>query len=36
MDKRQARSLAQLLATPAPRSSLWLPDGYVQNFRQAA
>src|SRR5215212_598161 len=32
----QARSLAQLLATPAPRSSLWLPDGYVQNFRQAA
>jgi transposase len=27
---------AQLLATAAPHSSPWLPEGYVQNFRQAA
>jgi transposase len=32
----RARSPAQLLATAAPHSSPWLPDGYVQNFRQAA
>jgi transposase len=31
-----ARSSAQLLATAAPRSSPWLADGYVQNFREAA
>jgi transposase len=30
------RSPAQLLATAAPHSSPWLPEGYVQNFRQAA
>ncbi len=27
---------AQMLATAAPYSSPWLPEGYVQNFRQAA
>jgi transposase len=27
---------AQMLATAAPRSSPWLPEGYVQDFRQAA
>ncbi len=32
----RARSPAQLLATAAPSSSPWLPEGYVQNFRQAA
>jgi len=32
----RARSPAQLLATAAPASSPWLPEGYVQNFRQAA
>ena len=30
------RSPAQLLATAAPHSSPWLPEGYVQNFREAA
>jgi transposase len=30
------RTDAQLLATAAPHSSPWLPEGYVQNFRQAA
>jgi transposase len=32
----RARSPAQLLATAAPASSPWLPEDYVQNFRQAA
>jgi transposase len=32
----RARSPAQLLATAAPSSSPWLPEGYMQNFRQAA
>jgi transposase len=32
----RARSPAQLLATAAPRSSPWLPDGYVQNLQEAA
>jgi transposase len=32
----RARSPAQLLATAAPHSSPWLPEGYMQNFRQAA
>jgi DDE superfamily endonuclease len=27
---------AQLLATAAPASSPWLPEGYAQNFRKAA
>ena len=30
------RTDAQNLATAAPSSSPWLPEGYVQNFRQAA
>jgi transposase len=30
------RSPAQLLATAAPHSSPWLPEDYMQNFRQAA
>src|SRR5512133_3301598 len=30
------RTPAQLLATAAPHSSPWLPDGYRQNLRQAA
>jgi transposase len=30
------RSPAQLLVTAAPHSSPWLPDGYGQNFREAA
>jgi transposase len=30
------RTTAQLLATAAPHSSPWLPEGYMQNFRQAA
>jgi transposase len=30
------RSAAQLLATAAPSSSPWLPNGYGHNFRQAA
>ena len=29
------RSPAQVLATAAPHSSPWLPEGYVQNFSQA-
>jgi hypothetical protein len=32
----RAHSPAQLLATAAPRSSPWLPDGYVQNLQEAA
>jgi transposase len=32
----RARSPAQMLATTAPHSSPWLPEGYTQNFRQAA
>jgi transposase len=32
----RARGPTQLLATAAPSSSPWLPEGYVQNFRQAA
>jgi hypothetical protein len=30
------RSPAQLLATAAPHSSPWLPEDYVQDFREAA
>jgi transposase len=30
------RSPAQLLATAAPHSSPWLPEGYMQNFKEAA
>ena len=30
------RTAAQLLATAAPHSSPWLPEGYMQNLRQAA
>ncbi len=30
------RTPAQMLATAAPHSSPWLPDGYVQNFWEAA
>jgi transposase len=30
------RTNAQNLATAAPHSSPWLPEGYMQNFRQAA
>jgi hypothetical protein len=30
------RTPAQMLTTAAPRSSPWLPKGYMQNFRQAA
>jgi transposase len=30
------RTNTQLLATAAPYSSPWLPEGYGQNFRQAA
>jgi len=30
------RSPTDVLATAAPLSSPWLPEGYVQNFRQAA
>jgi hypothetical protein len=32
----RARSPAQLLVTAAPSSSPWLPEGYMQNFIQAA
>jgi transposase len=32
----RARSPAQLLATAAPHSSPWLPEGYMQNFKEAA
>jgi hypothetical protein len=31
-----ARSPAQILATAAPHSSPWLPDGYAQNLQEAA
>ena len=30
------RSPTQLLATAAPHSSPWLPEGYMQNFWEAA
>jgi transposase len=30
------RTTAQLLATAAPHTSPWLPESYMQNFRQAA
>ena len=30
------RSPGDMLATAAPHSSPWLPQGYVQNFSQAA
>jgi transposase len=30
------RTTTQMLTTAAPQSSPWLPEGYVQNFRQAA
>ena len=30
------RSPAQILATAAPSSSPWLPEGYTQNFQEAA
>ena len=30
------RAPAQMLATAAPHSSPWLPEGYVQNFKEAA
>lgn len=30
------RTTAQILATAAPHSSPWLPEGYMQNFREAA
>jgi DDE superfamily endonuclease len=32
----RARSPAQVLATTAPHSSPWLPDGYGQNLWEAA
>jgi transposase len=32
----RARSPAELLATAALHSSPWLPEGYMQNFREAA
>jgi transposase len=32
----RARSPTQILTTAAPPSSPWLPEGYMQNFRQAA
>jgi transposase len=32
----RARSPAQLLATAVPSSSPWFPEGYMQNFKQAA
>jgi transposase len=32
----RARGPTELLATAAPHSSPWLPEGYMQNFRQAA
>jgi transposase len=31
-----ATSSTQILATAAPSSSPWMPEGYVQNFREAA
>ena len=30
------RSPTQILATAAPSSSPWMPEGYLQNFREAA
>ena len=30
------RSPTQILATAAPSSSPWMPEGYMQNFREAA
>jgi transposase len=30
------RTAEQILATAAPHSSPWLPEGYMQNFREAA
>lgn len=30
------QTTAQLLATAAPHTSPWLPEGYMQNFRQTA
>jgi len=30
------RTPAQMLATAAPHSSPWLPEGYMQNFKEAA
>jgi hypothetical protein len=32
----RARGPTELLATAAPHSSPWLPEGYVQNLRRAA
>ena len=32
----RARTPEQLLATAAPSSSPWLPEGYMQNFQEAA
>jgi transposase len=32
----RARTPGQLLATAAPSSSPWLPEGYMQNHRQIA
>jgi hypothetical protein len=32
----RARSPTQILATAAPSSSPWLPEGYVQNLKEAA
>jgi transposase len=32
----RGRTTAQILATAAPHSSPWLPEGYMQNFREAA
>jgi transposase len=32
----RGRTTTQMLATAAPHSSPWLPEGYMQNFREAA
>jgi hypothetical protein len=32
----RARSPTQIVATAAPPSSPWLPEGYVQNLKEAA
>jgi hypothetical protein len=32
----RGRTPAQMLATAAPHSSPWLPEGYMQNYKQAA
>jgi transposase len=32
----RARSPTDMLVTAAPHSSPWLPEGYMQNFREAA